>query len=73
VTRDVSDRIKVLRFPPALGDSHYPGTTEGGRAVDLPHLIEVAKAVEMPHDPLRWKYSILGKYIPKNPPPRAWS
>lgn len=75
MTTDVSDRIKVLRFPPTLGDSHFPVTTEGGRTVDLPCLIQVAKAADMRHDPVRWKYSILGKYIPNGeiPPLHAWS
>ncbi|TPM99270.1 hypothetical protein FJ977_07575 [Mesorhizobium sp. B2-1-3A] len=75
MTGDVSDRNKLLRFPPTLGDSHYPGTTEGGRAVDLPYPIEVAKAADMLHHPVRWKDSILRKYIPSgdSPPLHAWS
>ncbi|TIU29322.1 MAG: LLM class flavin-dependent oxidoreductase, partial [Mesorhizobium sp.] len=36
------DRIKVLWFLPTHGDSRYLGTSEGGRAVDLPYLTQVA-------------------------------
>lgn len=42
----VPDRIKVLWFLPTHGDSRYLGTSEGGRAVDLPYLSQVAKAVD---------------------------
>ncbi|RWM20646.1 MAG: alkanesulfonate monooxygenase, FMNH(2)-dependent [Mesorhizobium sp.] len=40
------DRIKVLWFLPTHGDSRYLGTSEGGRAVDLPYLAQVAKAAD---------------------------
>ncbi|RUU46679.1 alkanesulfonate monooxygenase, FMNH(2)-dependent [Mesorhizobium sp. M6A.T.Ce.TU.002.03.1.1] len=40
------DRIKVLWFLPTHGDSRYLGTSEGGRAVDLPYLTQVAKAAD---------------------------
>ncbi|RWN64579.1 MAG: alkanesulfonate monooxygenase, FMNH(2)-dependent [Mesorhizobium sp.] len=40
------DRIKVLWFLPTHGDSRYLGTSEGGRAVDLPNLTQVAKAAD---------------------------
>ncbi|RUX05079.1 LLM class flavin-dependent oxidoreductase, partial [Mesorhizobium sp. M8A.F.Ca.ET.023.01.1.1] len=46
MSRDVADRIKVLWFLPTHGDSRYLGTTEGGRAVDLPYLTQVAKAAD---------------------------
>lgn len=39
-------RIKVLWFLPTHGDSRYLGTSEGGRAVDLPYLTQVAKAAD---------------------------
>ncbi|UVC15514.1 FMNH2-dependent alkanesulfonate monooxygenase [Mesorhizobium onobrychidis] len=41
-----NDRIKVLWFLPTHGDSRYLGTSEGGRAVDLPYLTQVAKAAD---------------------------
>ncbi|TIP51357.1 MAG: alkanesulfonate monooxygenase, partial [Mesorhizobium sp.] len=37
----IPDRIKVLWFLPTHGDSRYLGTSEGGRAVDLPYLTQV--------------------------------
>ncbi len=40
------DRINVLWFLPTHGDSRYLGTSEGGRAVDLPYLTQVAKAAD---------------------------
>ncbi|MER8704848.1 FMNH2-dependent alkanesulfonate monooxygenase [Mesorhizobium sp. M0323] len=42
----IPDRIKVLWFLPTHGDSRYLGTCEGGRAVDLPYLTQVAKAAD---------------------------
>jgi alkanesulfonate monooxygenase len=38
--------IKVLWFLPTHGDSRYLGTAEGGRAVDLPYLTQIAKAAD---------------------------
>ncbi|TIX20606.1 LLM class flavin-dependent oxidoreductase, partial [Mesorhizobium sp.] len=46
MTGDIPERIKVLWFLPTHGDSRYLGTTEGGRAVDLPYLTQVAKAAD---------------------------
>lgn len=40
------ERIKVLWFLPTHGDSRYLGTSEGGRAVDLPYLSQVARAAD---------------------------
>ncbi|WAJ28118.1 FMNH2-dependent alkanesulfonate monooxygenase [Antarcticirhabdus aurantiaca] len=40
------ERIKVLWFLPTHGDSRYLGTVEGGRAVDLPYLAQVAQAAD---------------------------
>lgn len=40
----IPDKIKVLWFLPAHGDTRYLGTHEGGRQVDLPYLTQVAKA-----------------------------
>lgn len=40
------DKIKILWFLPTHGDSRYLGTSEGGRAVDLPYLTQVAKAAD---------------------------
>jgi alkanesulfonate monooxygenase len=42
----IPSRIKVLWFLPTHGDSRYLGTSEGGRAVDLPYLTQVAKAAD---------------------------
>ncbi|MER8671370.1 FMNH2-dependent alkanesulfonate monooxygenase [Mesorhizobium sp. M1156] len=42
----IPDRIKILWFLPTHGDSRYLGTSEGGRAVDLPYLTQVAKAAD---------------------------
>ncbi len=46
MTITVSDKIKVLWFLPTHGDSRYLGTSEGGRAVDLPYLQQVAQATD---------------------------
>ncbi|QND55073.1 FMNH2-dependent alkanesulfonate monooxygenase (plasmid) [Phyllobacterium sp. 628] len=46
MTITVSDKIKVLWFLPTHGDSRYLGTSEGGRAVDLPYLKQVAQAAD---------------------------
>ncbi|MBX3569236.1 MAG: FMNH2-dependent alkanesulfonate monooxygenase [Rhizobiaceae bacterium] len=43
---DVPDRINVLWFLPTHGDSRYLGTSEGGRAVDLPYLTQIAQAAD---------------------------
>ena len=40
------DQINVLWFLPTHGDSRYLGTSEGGRAVDLPYLRQVAQAAD---------------------------
>lgn len=40
------DKINVLWFLPTHGDSRYLGTTEGGRAVDLPYLQQIAQAAD---------------------------
>ncbi len=40
------DKINVLWFLPTHGDSRYLGTSEGGRAVDLPYLRQVAQAAD---------------------------
>lgn len=42
----VPDRINVLWFLPTHGDSRYLGTSEGGRAVDLDYLKQVAQAAD---------------------------
>ncbi|MGO4449793.1 FMNH2-dependent alkanesulfonate monooxygenase [Phyllobacterium sp. TAF24] len=46
MTTIISDKIKVLWFLPTHGDSQYLGTSEGGRAVDLPYLQQVAQAAD---------------------------
>jgi alkanesulfonate monooxygenase len=46
MTNTIPDRIKVLWFLPTHGDSRYLGTSQGGRAVDLPYLTQVAKAAD---------------------------
>lgn len=46
MTHAIPDKIKVLWFLPTHGDSRYLGTSEGGRAVDLPYLTQVAKAAD---------------------------
>ncbi|MDR6146187.1 alkanesulfonate monooxygenase [Sphingomonas sp. SORGH_AS870] len=38
--------INVLWFLPTHGDSRYLGTQEGGRAVDLPYLTQIAQAAD---------------------------
>ena len=43
---DTPDKINVLWFLPTHGDSRYLGTSEGGRAVDLPYLKQVAQAAD---------------------------
>jgi len=43
---DVPERIKVLWFIPTHGDSRYLGTSQGGRAVDLPSLTQIAQAAD---------------------------
>ncbi len=43
---DTPDKINVLWFLPTHGDSRYLGTSEGGRAVDLPYLRQVAQAAD---------------------------
>ncbi|QEW32320.1 alkanesulfonate monooxygenase, FMNH(2)-dependent [Erwinia billingiae] len=40
------DNLKVFWFLPTHGDGRYLGTTEGGRAVDLPYLQQVALAAD---------------------------
>ncbi len=42
----IPERINVLWFLPTHGDSRYLGTGEGGRAVDLPYLTQVAQAAD---------------------------
>ena len=46
MSHSASDRIKVLWFIPTHGDSRYLGTSEGGRAVDLAYLTQIAKAAD---------------------------
>lgn len=46
MTITAPDKIKVLWFLPTHGDSRYLGTSEGGRAVDLPYLRQVAQAAD---------------------------
>lgn len=46
MTINIADKIKVLWFLPTHGDSRYLGTSEGGRAVDLPYLQQVAQAAD---------------------------
>ena len=82
MTSDIPDRIKVLWFLPTHGDSRDLGTSEGGRAGTRSTLAEHnldrhwrnARTHTL-HDPVRWKYSILGKYFlnGENPPLHAWS
>ncbi|GGE11292.1 alkanesulfonate monooxygenase [Aureimonas endophytica] len=43
---ETPDKINVLWFLPTHGDSRYLGTSEGGRAVDLPYLRQVAQAAD---------------------------
>ncbi|KAB0679098.1 FMNH2-dependent alkanesulfonate monooxygenase [Aureimonas leprariae] len=46
MSTDAPDRINVLWFLPTHGDSRYLGTSEGGRAVDLPYLRQIAQAAD---------------------------
>ncbi|TIW41218.1 MAG: LLM class flavin-dependent oxidoreductase, partial [Mesorhizobium sp.] len=46
MSAEIPDRIKVLWFLPTHGDSRYLGTSEGGRAVDLDYLTQVAQAAD---------------------------
>ena len=46
MTHAVPDAINVLWFIPTHGDSRYLGTSEGGRAVDLPYLKQIAQAAD---------------------------
>ena len=46
MSHSAPDRIKVLWFIPTHGDSRYLGTSEGGRAVDLAYLTQIAKAAD---------------------------
>ncbi len=41
-----ADNINVFWFLPTHGDGRYLGTAEGGRAVDLPYLQQVALAAD---------------------------
>lgn len=41
-----AQNINVFWFLPTHGDGRYLGTTEGGRAVDLPYLQQVALAAD---------------------------
>jgi alkanesulfonate monooxygenase len=43
---ETPERVKALWFLPTHGDSRYLGTSEGGRAVDLPYLTQVAQAAD---------------------------
>lgn len=40
------EKIRVLWFLPTHGDSRYLGTSEGGRAVNLPYLRQIAQAAD---------------------------
>lgn len=42
----IPETIKVLWFLPTHGDSRYLGTSDGGRAVDLPYLRQIAQAAD---------------------------
>lgn len=46
MTQTIPEKIKVLWFLPTHGDSHYLGTSEGGRAVNLPYLRQIAQAAD---------------------------
>ena len=46
MSEPVPDRLKVLWVLPTHGDSRYLGTSEGGRAVDLPYLRQVVQAAD---------------------------
>lgn len=43
---DAPEKINVFWFLPTHGDSRYLGTQEGGRAVDLPYLRQIAQAAD---------------------------
>lgn len=43
---ELANNINVFWFLPTHGDGRYLGTTEGGRAVDLPYLQQVALAAD---------------------------
>jgi len=43
---ETPDTIRVLWFLPTHGDSRYLGTAEGGRAVNLPYLRQIAQAAD---------------------------
>lgn len=42
----IPDKLNLLWFLPTHGDGHYLGTAEGGRAVDLPYLRQIAQAAD---------------------------
>lgn len=46
MTFPTPDTIRVLWFLPTHGDSRYLGTAEGGRAVNLPYLRQIAQAAD---------------------------
>ncbi len=46
MTLSIPDAINVLWFLPTHGDSRYLGTSEGGRAVDLPYLKQIAQGAD---------------------------
>ncbi|PRD14351.1 FMNH2-dependent alkanesulfonate monooxygenase [Pantoea coffeiphila] len=46
MSESVQDNINVFWFLPTHGDGRYLGTAEGGRAVDLPYLQQVALAAD---------------------------
>ncbi|EGI55335.1 alkanesulfonate monooxygenase, FMNH(2)-dependent [Sphingomonas sp. S17] len=46
MSQTVPSAINVLWFLPTHGDSRYLGTQEGGRAVDLPYLKQIAQAAD---------------------------
>jgi alkanesulfonate monooxygenase len=46
MSASIPDKIKVLWFIPTHGDSRYLGTSEGGRAVDLGYLTQIARAAD---------------------------
>ncbi|MDT1063980.1 FMNH2-dependent alkanesulfonate monooxygenase [Paracoccus sp. CPCC 101403] len=46
MTIPAPQKIKVLWFLPTHGDSRYLGTADGGRAVNLPYLRQIAQAAD---------------------------
>lgn len=46
MNEELTGNINVFWFLPTHGDGRYLGTTEGGRAVDLPYLQQVALAAD---------------------------